>query len=437
MKKVLLLLLILIINESKGQVWKVLASSPSSASFRHDDLFFINQDTGWVCNVDGKIYKTLNGGNSWTTQLNQPNTSFRCIGFANSLNGWAGNLGTGSWSPTIDTLPLYSTNDGGSTWQPVLNITGTLPQGICGINVVNDSVIYAVGRVGGPAFLLKTINGGISWQSIDMNLLALQLIDCKFFSVDTGIVVGGFPGPTSNDSKYRILYTTDGGINWQIVASGVNLSQNCWKTYFVNRTIGYVSVESDLNNDTLPVLKTTDGGLTWQEKIFSIHPTTYEQGIGFINDTIGWSGAFGNDIKMTTNGGDTWTNQPSILPNFNRLRKVNDTLAYAVGNRVWKYSMSAVGISEQETLKGFLIKSVSPNPFSEHTNIIYTIPYSGLVEIRTFDFAGRPINALSSSFESSGEHSFVFNAPYYFDTHFFIVIKFGNYQIAKKIICVK
>ena len=181
MKKLLTFLLLLTVIETNAQTWSILPSSPSSASFRHDDIFFINRDTGWVCNVDGKIYRTSNGGYTWTTQLNQPNTSFRCLGFASPLNGWSGNLGTGRWSPTIDTLPLYSTNDGGTTWQAVLNIAGTLPKGICGISVVNDTVIYAVGRVGGPAYLLKSINGGVNWQSIDMNLLAFQLIDCKFF----------------------------------------------------------------------------------------------------------------------------------------------------------------------------------------------------------------------------------------------------------------
>ncbi|MFN0187236.1 MAG: hypothetical protein ACKVQV_00885, partial [Bacteroidia bacterium] len=291
MKQILILLLLLSVIKSNSQSWSMLPNSPSSASFRHDDIFFINNDTGWVCNVDGKIYKTIDGGNNWVTQLNQPNTSFRCIGFATPLKGWAGNLGTGRWSPTIDTLPLYETNDGGLTWQPVSNISGTLPKGICGINIVNDSTVYAVGRVGGPAYLLKTIDAGSTWQSIDLNLLAFQLVDCKFFSKDTGLVVGGFPGPSYTTSKYRILYTTDGGLNWQVVASGLNTSKNCWKVDFTNRLVGYVSVESNGTNDTIPVLKTIDGGLTWQEKIYSTTFNTYQQGIGFINDSVGWCGA--------------------------------------------------------------------------------------------------------------------------------------------------
>ncbi|CAN5398623.1 hypothetical protein BH11BAC2_BH11BAC2_09390 [soil metagenome] len=95
MKKIFLILLFIQVINVDAQTWSMLPNSPSSTSFRHDDLFFINKDTGWVCNVDGEIYRTLDSGITWTTQLNQPNTSFHCIGFKDFLYGWAGNLGLG------------------------------------------------------------------------------------------------------------------------------------------------------------------------------------------------------------------------------------------------------------------------------------------------------------------------------------------------------
>jgi photosystem II stability/assembly factor-like uncharacterized protein len=420
-----------------SQMWRMLPNSPASVSFRHDDVYFIGEDTGWVCNVDGNIYRTTDAGATWVTQLSQPNTSFRCLGFVNSRKGWSGNLGPGRWSPTIDTVPLYETNDGGTTWNPAQNISGTLPKGICGINVIDDSVIYAVGRVGGPAYLLKTVNGGSSWVSIDMNSLAFQLIDCKFFNKDTGIVVGGYPGPTYANSIYRILYTTDGGNSWQIVTTGNDSSQNCWKIHFVNRLLGYVSVESDLHVDTLPVLKTMDGGLTWERKVYSIHPEKYVQGIGFINDSVGWAGSNKDDTKITVDGGATWTNT-SVLYNFNRFRFIHKNLAYAVGNRVWKYSLFATGESEptDHPPKGLLF-SIYPNPFKENSTIVYHLPEAGEVLIRVYDFAGRPIKTIEEHYEPAGEHLLQLNLSYYFDTHFFVVLKFNQYQISRKILSVR
>lgn len=429
------LLFLYLCTPASAQVWSVLPASPASVSFRHDDVFFINKDTGWVCNVDGKIYRTNDGGASWITLINQPNTSFRCIGFVDSLTGWSGNLGTGRWSPTIDTMPLYETNDGGTTWQPATAISGTLPKGICGINVVNDTVVYAIGRVEGPGFLLKSINKGTSWQSISLSGLATQLVDCRFFSPDTGVIVGGFDS-VPGDMKYRILYTTDGGNNWQIVATGNDVWQGCWKVFFVNRMIGYVSVES-YQNDSVPFLKTIDGGATWQKKIYTLTQFGAEQGIGFINDSVGWCGAFGNDAKLTTDGGETWVDQPLILRNLNRIRKINDTLAYAVCERVWKYAPVTTGINQQENLKGFDFISVSPDPFIDHTTVSYTIPEGGITEVRLYDFSGRPINTLHNGYEEKGEHHLNIYAPYYINTHFFVVIRFGKYVISQKILCIK
>jgi len=191
-------------------------------------------------------------------------------------------------------------------WQPVTSISGPLPKGVCGINVLNDSIAFAVGRVGGPAYFLKTTNGGQNWTSADLSSLAFSLIDCRFFSADTGIIIGSTPSINFNNAKALILYTTDGGSTWQTVFSGKDLWELCWKVHFTSRMIGYVSVESQTSNDSTPVLKTVNGGLTWSKQIVS--PTNiWLQGVGFINDSIGWTGG-GTPNKKTIDGGNTWTN---------------------------------------------------------------------------------------------------------------------------------
>ncbi len=411
-----------------SQSWSLLPNSPT-AGFRHDDIYFLNADTGWVVNVDGYIYRTTDGGDSWTTQLYQPATSFRCVGFANANLGWAGNLGPGSWSPTTDTLPLYQTIDGGNSWQPITNITGPMAKGICGINVVNDSVVYAVGRVGGPCHIMKSTDGGASWTSISFNPPALYLIDAHFFSADTGLVAG-CTGTNMNDERYAVFYTTDGGQNWIQVASTTTFHGHCWKLDFPSRNIGYASVESWIGMDSIPVLKTTDGGLTWQEKLWSI-PLWYAQGIGFINDTVGWCGSALNQVKETTDGSDTWNVVP-FVENFNRYRKINDTLAYASGNRIWKYSVQSTGIGEIASLQGLLLEQNYPNPFSEKTTIRYTVPYSGKVIIKIYDFAGRYVKTLVNKEHNKGSYAVELSLPYFFDSHFYYTLHFDDFVLTKQ-----
>src|SRR5436190_9847236 len=149
-------LFILLGTSAVAQTWQLLPNAPIAPGFRHDDVFFINADTGWVCNLQGNIYKTTDGGQTWNTIYNDPNKVFRCIGFLNSTKGFAGNFGYYPGNPPTDTMPIFETLDGGFTWNPITNINGPLPKGICGLNIVNDTVIYGVGRVYGPAYYIKT-----------------------------------------------------------------------------------------------------------------------------------------------------------------------------------------------------------------------------------------------------------------------------------------
>ncbi len=89
--------------------WQVLPNSPLAPYYHHDDITFINEDRGWLCNIIGQIFRTDDGGDSWTKQADMPGTSFRCIAFADSLRGWVGNLGRGGWNPTSDPNLLYQT----------------------------------------------------------------------------------------------------------------------------------------------------------------------------------------------------------------------------------------------------------------------------------------------------------------------------------------
>ncbi len=416
------LLFCLLFQTAAAQTWHSLINSPL-ASWRHDDMCFINADTGWVVNVDGYIYKTTDGGLSWNTLLFQPATSFRCVGFADATHGWAGNLGIGNWSPTTDTIPLYETTDGGTTWSPVTTISGPMPEGICGMSVVNDSVVYAVGRVGGPGHILKTTDAGQSWTSVAVPSPMFFLIDTKFFSPDTGIVVGCMG--TTNAERYAIFHTTDGGQNWTTVHSTANFQGICWKASFPSRMVGYVSVEAWQGMDSIPVLKTTDGGLSWTEKLFSA-AYQWNQGIGFLDESRGYCGATGGEIKRTTDGGDTWTAWNLFPSNFNRFRKVNDSVAYALGHRVYKYSSIPVAVEPETAISGLTLEQNYPNPFSSTTTIAYQLPYDGEVSLRVYDWAGRPVQVLVNEWQKAGRHTTDLQLDYFRDVHFYYSLQFGG-----------
>src|SRR4051812_37540562 len=92
--------------------WTRLTAAPYNGG-KQDDVFFINPDTGWSVNGSGRIYRTYNGGTSWTNLVTQPGTYFRCISFLNKDVGFAGNIGTDYFPGVTDTVPFYKTTDAG------------------------------------------------------------------------------------------------------------------------------------------------------------------------------------------------------------------------------------------------------------------------------------------------------------------------------------
>src|ERR1044071_3876080 len=68
---------------AQSAVWSQLPNSPSGSS-RHDDIYMINETTGWTARGRAGIFKTSDGGNTWVQKLNKTDTHFRCISFVSA-----------------------------------------------------------------------------------------------------------------------------------------------------------------------------------------------------------------------------------------------------------------------------------------------------------------------------------------------------------------
>lgn len=318
--------------------WRHLPNAPVTES-RMDDVHFINPSTGWLvsngtcasgCDSYTGVWHTTDGGASWVLQF-RADEYLRSIGFLDSLRGWVGTV-------FDDDRVLYRTSDGGKTWGLVSNLPPSSPLGVCGISIVNDSVMFASGRYYGPPRVLKTNNRGLTWTAMDMSAHAGALVDCYFYSKDSGYVVGGSLADFSAGTA-RVLFTSDGGATWATRYAGTRPGELCWKIQFISPSVGYVSIETFLGGPTY-YLKTTDAGVTWNDELFLA--TSFDvQGLGFASESLGWLGGWGGDTYETTDGGSSWH-----LAGFgyilNRFRFLSPSLAYAVGQTVFKYSEDSI-----------------------------------------------------------------------------------------------
>jgi photosystem II stability/assembly factor-like uncharacterized protein len=364
--------------------WVTLPNAPvAPISYgRHDDVDFVSSDSGWVVNGAGEIHRTTDGGQSWTLQATLP-TYLRCVGFASPLMGWAGSL----FGPTL----LYATGDAGVTWTPVTNIPDPLPFGICGLSVVNSSVVYGCGRYDGPpAILIKTTDGGATWTSRDMEPLATSLIDVHFFDELNGLAVGGTGSPNSRHAV--ILSTSDGGVTWQTrYSSNRPGAEWCWKISFPTRLQGFVSIEREDHLAPSYVAFTQDGGMTWGEIPFV---TNYdEQGIGFVSGLTGWVGGWTGNTYETTDGGASW-HLAGFGVYLNRVRFLSPALGYGVGQTVYKYTANVTAVGEEPVAQEAFTTQNRPNPVTTSTRIVFRLGREERVRVAIHDVQGRTLLTL-------------------------------------------
>ncbi len=163
------------------------------------DVFFISPWEGWVVGKDGVIAHTVDGGDTWVGQESGVTLSLNAIAFApDGKTGWVvGNDGV-----------IRHTTDGGETWVPQ-------PSGIAhhlyDIFVLDAQRAWAVGENG---HIIATTNGGQTWTVQHTGGAHLNAV---LFLPDgqTGWAVG--------DIGY-IWKTTDGGATWTRESAGSNRS---------------------------------------------------------------------------------------------------------------------------------------------------------------------------------------------------------------------
>lgn len=338
-------------------VWSQFSSSPAGTTPRNDDIHFVDPLHGWAARATDGIYRTTNGGVTFTrvrpSNSAYPGTNltahFRSINFASTMRGWAGNLGPGSYDGSVtDTNLLFETFDGGLNWSPVAAINNSDMKGFCSIHVLDAQHIYGGGRVRGPAHFAYSTNGGTNWSVTNLTAAGIMggIMDVYFKDPQVGFVVGMDTNLFTAPPYYgSIARTTNGGLTWQVLVTTSVASSYFWKMSWPSTNIGYVSLQQNVSgHDTVIYYKTTDGGATWVSNgipIASIGgPSFGLQGIGFVSETEGWMGGSASvaapyNFIHTTNGGATWTAEGySDTQQINRIRFLNSSFGYMSGRKL-------------------------------------------------------------------------------------------------------
>ena len=258
---------------NEGKSWTTSSITVNAGTTAASQLFFIDPQHGWVLSPTAVqngsesvvIYRSTNGGSTWrevsVAQPDNPPSAAHVlpfsgdkegISFVNDTTGWvAGTV------PKSDTVWLYVTHDGGSTWQQQ---SLSLPPNVKGAQITTLAPRFFSSRNGIlPVLLLasngsrtvdfyQTTDGGNTWRST--STLTLSSVIRSFVNLKEGWA--------TDDAN---LYTTrDGGHTWTKLNPNVNL-KGVTHLDFVTSRVGYAI--SGVNNGSPFLLQTTDGGNTW------------------------------------------------------------------------------------------------------------------------------------------------------------------------------
>lgn len=398
-----------------GQTWQTL--NANTLSWRFEDLQFVDPDIGWVVDGGGQILKTTNGGITWTQQYYNSNHYFRSVEFFDENIGFAGTLANGNPNATI-----LKTTNGGETWT---DISSSLPvniPGICGMHMVNENTIFITGVFYGQAYIMKSTDQGDSWSYTNMGNLCNALVDIYFKDENIGFATGQSAQGTGLRSI--IVRTTDGGQTWSQVSIGGNNNERIWKIQELNDSVMYASVESFTPSPEY--YKSTDGGLTWQIKsVTSAGVSGTIQGVGFLNENIGWVGGFNTFFYETTDQGENWELKPTIGSSFNRFQRVNDTLIYTSGTNVYKYvNPDLLSVEEFEITKpkGHKIKVQHSNVIQNEAILELELINNTYCELSIYNTIGQRVTTIDQGMRNSGSYEIPFNVNKLEKGQYFVVL---------------
>lgn len=195
-----------------------------------------------------------------------------------------------------DAGTVLLSNDDGLTWQRIEPFTDKKFRSIA---VVDSLTLYAVASYDNNfSDIYKSSDGGFTWNLI-YNTLIMSLRDIHFVTDSIGYAVGNIG---------KVVKTVDAGNTW-IDFTTASLSGNLRAVYFLNPDTGFVG----RTNTTGAMFKTENGGLTWSQVFGYGGQGCYT--IKFLNDTLGYAGAYNSRIFRTTNAGATWSQQTTFQTN--------------------------------------------------------------------------------------------------------------------------
>ena len=164
---------------------------------------FVNANSGYFLDTNGFMYRTSNGGKSWTTLLATGNGGGYGMAFSSSSKGY---LIIGGFGRTRAGF-LLRTTDSGKTWTPEFVVSSQINSEGVAAGAGNTDYL-----LGGDSSLLFTKSGGLTGAASKLTITTKT----KSFKKPpkTSITVTGKLNPTQGADQVTVSYLKPSGTSW-------------------------------------------------------------------------------------------------------------------------------------------------------------------------------------------------------------------------------
>lgn len=378
-----------LIRTSNGGANWINARGNIPGMLRFFNIWGVDSLTAHVCVSDyfftiGSIYKTTDGGINWTRTFNQGGNGFiNAVAFTNALNGFA--VG----DPVGERWTLLKTSNGGNSWDSA----GMYLAASSGDLGLDNSMFYDgtkiwFGTQGGKIY--SSTNNGVNWTSLQTVMVGVQKIFFNDAQNGKGLAVDNF-----GHNDFTMIKTSN-GVSW----SPVDL----------------------INTDRIPSIS----GLTGTSNYWYVNTGKI---LKSSNDGLNWDLVFTNTISGLH---DICVSRVGTLPRSVYACRHDGTIVK--GNTDIN---SSVNLILSEVPDKFELKQNYPNPFNPTTKIIFNIRNSDNVSLNVYNQQGKLINELVKEYKTPGSYSVDFDGSNLPSGVYYCTVQVEKESYTKKMLLLK
>ncbi len=309
-----------------SHVWVVncLDLTESELEKKPSPIYKINVHTLAVTKLDGDSYQShgaiFDGRNMWLLNASPVTSHLLDVHFVDLDIGWA----------VGDAATVVKTIDGGKTWQ-----RQNVPAGLTeNLNAVFFSDELKGSIVGNNGTIRYTTDGGNTWnepqssEEMSEHLHSIQFLK----DVQTGWAVG---------NKGNFWKTANGGESWEkqsitLKSNGPSVEANLYGIHFVDKNFGWIV------GSNATILATSDGK-NWRTQNPPAGVKEHLRDVHFVDQKQGCAVGNNGTILITENGGESWIlkkamadtsegEQKEINAHFNAVQFINAFTGWIIGN---------------------------------------------------------------------------------------------------------